>query len=164
MDVNSKFWVRVDKSGDCWMWTKGCVSTGYGLFTITKHDRVLAHRYSWELHNGPIPDGLVVDHECHNNTECAGGKDCPHRKCVNPDHLALKTNDGNLAASHRYNGNKTHCPRGHEYTEANTRLQVKKNTTSRKCKACERLTGWSEERRLAQRERRAKQKENANGK
>lgn len=161
MDVNSKFWIRVERTDDdneCWLWSKGCISTGYGLFTITKAERILAHRYAWEWANGPIPEGMVVDHECHNDTDCPGGKECLHRKCVNPAHLSLKTNAANLRASHKHNSKKTHCPRGHEYTDDNTEYQVRATTTSRKCIACRRESDNTTKRRDAQRARRARLK------
>lgn len=66
----------------CWLWVPG--SSKYGLFCIKRVPR-LAHRISWVLYRGPIPDGLLVCHKC----------DVP--RCVNPEHLFLGTYlDNNL--------------------------------------------------------------------
>lgn len=74
-----RFWAKVDKSGDCWIW-QGATrnSQGYGAFKATAKTWP-AHRYSYVLANGSIPDGLVIDHACHNPP------------CVNPDHLRAVT-------------------------------------------------------------------------
>mgnify|MGYP007071623989 FL=1 len=59
--------------------------------------RMYAHRAAWEVVNGPVPAGLVVDHRCHNaDTACPGGPSCPHRRCCNPAHLEPVTHRTNL--------------------------------------------------------------------
>lgn len=87
-----RFWDKVDKSGDCWLWTASVVANrGYGLFFVDGR-LVLAHRFSYELFNNPIPDGMQVDHTCH------------VRRCVNPFHLRLVTpgqNSQNRAGAQR---------------------------------------------------------------
>lgn len=72
-----RFWSYVDKSGACWLWTGG-IRGEYGFFNV-RPTTVLAHRMSYELANGPIPGGLVVDHICH------------VKLCVNPGHLQTAT-------------------------------------------------------------------------
>ena len=77
-----KKWIPEPYSG-CWLWTASIDTGGYGQ--IKKTDRLVhAHRVSWELHNGPIPEGLDCLHQC--NT----------RACVNPDHLWLGTAIDNM--------------------------------------------------------------------
>lgn len=95
----------------CLEWTGTINKSGYGLISI--HGKpVRAHRFAWELVNGPIPPGLFACHKCDNPP------------CCNVEHLFLGTHDDNMvdmAVKNRsYNGKKTHCPQGHEYTDANT--------------------------------------------
>jgi hypothetical protein len=87
---NDRFWKMVDRSRGpdaCWIWTGGRLKTGYGSMGIYHGGDMLAHRFSWILHNGPIPDGLCV---CHN---CPGGD---NTSCVNPAHLFLGTHEDNM--------------------------------------------------------------------
>jgi hypothetical protein len=62
--IEDRFWSKVDKSGEHWLWTAGTSASGYGIFRVDTKTRVYAHRYSYELANGPIPDGLPIDHRC----------------------------------------------------------------------------------------------------
>ncbi len=57
-----RFWSKVDKSSDCWIWTGGISSSGYGSFGVggSKGQMYNAHRVAWELVNGPIPEGMFV--------------------------------------------------------------------------------------------------------
>lgn len=78
----------------------GWINTGgYGVVKREGRDQ-RAHRAAYELFVGPIPEGLVVDHECHNRDwSCLGGKTCLHRRCVNFEHLHPKTHHENMAAA-----------------------------------------------------------------
>jgi hypothetical protein len=76
---------QTDKSGDCWLWTGAVLNTGYGRVTGEPPLKkgLLAHRVSFEEANGPIPDGMLLDHRCH------------VKLCVNPAHLRIVTNKQN---------------------------------------------------------------------
>lgn len=137
--IHDRFWEKVTRNSDdaCWTWNAGVMSAGYGMFHPVKLQSVLAHRFAYEITIGPIAQGMHLDHTCHNDEGCPPGF-CEHRLCVNPSHLEPVTSRTNVNRSHNSNIRKTHCPKGHEYTPENVRLQVKKNTTCRKCITCER--------------------------
>ena len=83
-----RFATMFDQRGDdeCWLWNAGCSTAGYGEFHLGGTN-VYAHRWAYEHAVGPIPEGLSVDHVCHNSDpDCPGGV-CDHRRCVNPAHL-----------------------------------------------------------------------------
>lgn len=108
----------------CLVWT-GIVSTaGYGRIKVGGRRRP-AHRVSYELARGPIPEGLELDHLCRN------------RRCIEPTHLEPVTTRENLlrgATIPAANLQKTHCPAGHPYAGAN--LYVAPSRPDRQCRAC----------------------------
>ena len=95
--------VYPDENG-CMIWTASITGkAGYGKIKINKK-RVAAHRWSYELRYGPIPEGLHIDHLCR------------VRRCINPDHLEAVPPKVNINRGRRANSEKTHCPKGHAYT------------------------------------------------
>lgn len=94
LEFTERFWSKVDKSGECWLWTATRLPKGYGKIAVKKKMK-LAHRVSWMLANGRIPDGMLVLHNC-------PGGDNP--QCVNPAHLFLgnhRTNASDMVSKGR---------------------------------------------------------------
>jgi hypothetical protein len=124
----------------CWLW-RGYINpkTGYGEICYTKTLHALAHRYIYELVLGSIPEGLQLDHRCHNlqKRTCVNVRECMHRRCVNPNHLEPVTPKINSATGNvgRWHLEKTTCPYGHPYDLVLVN-SVDKARTFRGCSKC----------------------------
>lgn len=112
--IEARFWPKVNKADGCWLWTGSVTGGGgmqHGQFTLPRRpDRtqphIYAHRLSWELAYGPIPNGLQVCHKC----------DVP--RCVRPEHLFLGTQFDNLADARRKGRLNNRLPRTRKLTLA----------------------------------------------
>ncbi len=129
-------WEAVTESG-CWLWMGATNGVGYGTFYVRPTDGAFyvrpkcgrqrmtyAHRLSYELHKGPLPEGLTIDHLC--RVRC----------CVNPGHLEAVTLRVNLLRGEGLPAKcakKTHCPQGHPYDATNTHHH---RNGSRQCREC----------------------------
>lgn len=93
--IATRFWqfVTIGTFDECWLWQGGVNASGYGIMWAGGRAEG-AHRISWEIHFGPIPDGSQVLHKC--DVNYASG-DFTNRRCVNPHHLWLGTNQENNA-------------------------------------------------------------------
>ena len=129
----------IPQANGCWMWT-GAHGTkaGYGHFQPgAGQPRHMAHKWSYQAFTGPIPEGMQVDHKCHTeDLTCAGGAECPHRRCVNPAHLEAVSASENTKRQRHYARSRTECPKGHPYEGDN--LIVGKDG-KRRCRECDRV-------------------------
>jgi hypothetical protein len=99
MTTEDRFWSKVNKTANCWIWigAKSKKSKRGNFRPGGCAQKISAHRFSWILKNGPIPSGLCILHKC----------DIPD--CVNPDHLFLGTQADNIADMDKKGRRKTVC-------------------------------------------------------
>ncbi len=120
-----------EPNSGCWLWLMSVDHHGYGKMGVGPKVK-MAHRVSYELKHGAIPEGNEIDHLC--RVRC----------CVNPDHLEAVTHQVNVQrgeTGEKVRGiqrAKTHCPYGHEYTPLNTKPR---KSGTRSCRACDKLWG-----------------------
>lgn len=112
---------RIDRSGECWLWTGYLSADGYGAISVGGKPTG-AHRAAYETYTGPIPEGMEIDHLCR------------VRHCVNPAHLEAVTHKVNMQRRDYTPVPKERCKNGHPFDEANTRVSNGK----RVCRACRR--------------------------
>lgn len=151
-----RIWDKVDKNGDCWLWTGALINGGYGSFHVESAGRArsvawLAHRYVYLLLVGPIPPGFHVDHVCHNrDLSCPGGDyTCMHRRCVNPEHLEAVSARTNVLRGRGLAAQEaamTHCHAGHPYTGSNVFITGGR----RRCRECRDLSHVARRRQYVQ--------------
>lgn len=122
----------IDLATGCIEWTGANNGAGYGMFFTEwvpggSDKRVLAHRWAYEYHIGPIPEGLSLDHLCRN------------RACVNVFHLEPVTHQENVlrgTGASAIHAKKTHCDSGHPFSGDN--LILRSNGRWRDCRECKR--------------------------
>lgn len=157
--LRDKLLARADRADGCWAWRGTVNLDGYGTFALYpagergRKVTKMAHRLVYEEFVGQIPDGMTVDHRCHpSDGSCPGGRTCPHRRCVNPQHLRPTEFIKNVlrgVGPTAVNSRKTHCVHGHPFDEANT--YIRPGSGNRDCKTClyRRLAESNERKRLA---------------
>lgn len=111
------------RPSDCIVWTGAIQTSGYGSVGVGDGRTALAHRVAWEHVNGPIPDGMTIDHLCH------------FKRCVNVDHMELVSRSENIRR--RYEGADS-CIHGHVLTPDNVIEKRRADGgTMRNCRKCQ---------------------------
>lgn len=111
--LEERFWRFVQKSDGCWLWLGGSkAQKGYGKIQQggKGSPHLLAHRVSYEIHNGPIPSGMFVLHKCDNP------------QCVNPGHLRVGTGSENIKEA--FDKGRKVCRPPHKFGEGHSRAQI----------------------------------------
>jgi hypothetical protein len=123
----ARFWQKVDRTGDCWLWT-GATTRGYAYFYRARGCTTVASHFAWLLGSGEeVPADRIVLHRCDNPL------------CVRFDHLFIGTfadNTADMISKGRMISpyqSRTHCKRGHELTAENTHQYGKAKRACREC-------------------------------
>lgn len=121
-DPARRFWDKVEKTDDCWLWHGAENGRGYGRFSVAGR-LVYAHRWSYELAHGALPAGQVIDHLCRNP------------RCVRPSHLQLVTQGENTSRGRlgfKFDGT---CRSGRHDVSSEGAIYTRPNG-GRRCRAC----------------------------
>jgi hypothetical protein len=140
---------------DCQIWT-GATDRGYGRISVDGRVRRV-HRVVWEMENGPIPDGLTVDHLCRVRACCntahmelvTGAENSRRAAPYRPELIRLGAKRRRVERATLARGRSdTHCRNGHEYAPENTYIGP---NGYRRCRTCKRATKarWRERQRDA---------------
>lgn len=129
--ARARFLAKVDTSGGpdaCHPWTETIDKAGYGRTSSSYFGTPFVHRIAWTLANGPIPDGLDIDH--------VRARGCRMRHCCNVRHLEPVTHFENCRRGSQ--AQQTHCVNGHPFNEENTVIRFRKDgvTPYRQCRPC----------------------------
>lgn len=121
------YWTIEDRGHDtpCWIWQGSLDTRGYGRF-VAEGVKYKAFWFYWEQENGPVPEGLVLDHLCRVPA------------CMNPAHLEPVTNGENVLRGQgppALNARKAECQNGHPFDAENTYTDP---TGRRRCRTCDR--------------------------
>jgi hypothetical protein len=125
-------WSEPDPHTGCWYWTGSPRGKGYGGISLGGKKRA-AHRVSYELFMGPIPQGLQIDHLCRRPS------------CINPDHLEPVTREENLRRGHHPNREKTACRAGHAYD-----IFYRGKRGCKRCTLARQRAGWGKRRQIGE--------------
>ena len=124
--IATRLWSNVEKTFGCWVWLGAKTRDGYGKLIVGQKSLFLAHRASYELTSGRIPNGKELDHLCRN------------RLCINPSHLEIVTKRENILRGISFsaiNARKTTCLKGH-LLEGDNLLPSMKLKGLRVCRTC----------------------------
>lgn len=136
-DYLKRYMPKTQDRSVCWLWRGRLNSGGYGRIEVRTEGRrgrgknFGAHVAAYEKFRGPVPKDRQLDHLCR------------QRMCVNPWHLEIVTQRVNILRGNGWGGRnarKTHCTKGHEFTEANAYIRIVKGQRHRRCRIC--LLDW----------------------